>query len=210
MMDERALCDEILSFWFRDDLDEAGMEAASARWFGRDDTFDAEIARRFGSLPERARAGELDDWRSSAVSALALVLTLDQLPRNLHRDNADAYRYDGLALEVALAAIEAGFDEIVEPLQATFFYLPLEHAEDLALQDRCVALFERLRIRCAPGLRKHVSQYHGYAVRHRNVILRFGRFPHRNAPLQRSSTEKERAYLAGDGERFGGDLAPAS
>jgi uncharacterized protein (DUF924 family) len=205
MTDEPAVWNEILSFWFGDDVeDEASIEAASARWFGRDDAFDAEIARRFGSLPERARAGELDDWRSSANTALALVLVLDQFPRNLHRDSADAFRYDGLALEIALAAIEAGFDEAVEPVRAPFFYLPLEHAEDLAAQDRCVALFERLQNRCAPRLREHVNQYHSYAVRHRNVILRFGRFPHRNAHLQRSSSEEERAYLAGDGERFGG------
>lgn len=193
----------ILDFWFGTDFGSVeGYEARRALWFAQCDDFDREIADRFAELPERARRGELDSWVEAERSALALVLSLDQFPRNLHRGDARAFAYDARALDVALQAIDRGFDQSLHPVQAAFLYLPLEHAEDLALQERCVALLEQLMVRAPgllqPGLRKSVA----YAERHRDVIARFGRFPHRNVVLGRRSSSEERAYLEAGGETF--------
>ena len=193
----------ILDFWFGTEFGSAeGYEARSGLWFAQSDAFDREIADRFGELPERARQGELDSWIEAERSALALILILDQFPRNLHRGSARAFAYDSTALGFALQAIDRGFDERLHPVQAAFLYLPLEHAEDLTLQERCVELLAQLAARTPaelqPGLRKSVA----YAERHRDVIARFGRFPHRNAVLERSPSPEERAYLEAGGETF--------
>lgn len=196
--------EEIVGFWFGDALDSA--EAAGARvalWFSRDDDFDSEIRRRFGDLPERARRGELDAWRDAPASALALVIVLDQIPRNLHRGSALAFACDERAREVAREALDRGFDDRLHPLHAAFFYLPLEHSEDLADQDRCVERNERLARRAPPELRPHFDGFCHYARRHRELVRRFGRFPHRNAALGREPTPEETAYLESGGETFG-------
>ena len=138
---------------------------------------------------------------------MALILALDQLPRNLYRGEAKAFGFDARALEIALAWIEAGHDERVPPLLSAFGYLPLEHAEDLAMQRRCVSLFAALATRVGrvePAQREQFDGFKSYADRHLAVVERFGRFPHRNALLGRESTEEERAWLDSDGETFGG------
>jgi uncharacterized protein (DUF924 family) len=146
---------------------------------------------------------ELDAWRGRASSALALVLVVDQFPRNLYRRSARAFEFDPLAREVALESIARGFGEALHPLQASFLYLPLEHAEDIELQERSVRLFEALAARAPDALRARFEQSADYARRHREVIRRFGRFPHRNALLDRQSTPEEIAYLEGGGDTFG-------
>jgi uncharacterized protein (DUF924 family) len=199
-----AEADEILDFWFGDAL--ASPEQAdlrSALWFGQDDDFDRQIRQRFGALPERAMRAELDAWRGRASSALALVLVVDQFPRNLYRRSARAFAFDPLARDVALESIARGFDEILHPLQASFLYLPLEHAEDIELQQRSVRLFEALAVRAPFALRARFEQFEDYAQRHREVIRRFGRFPHRNALLGRQSSPEEIAYLEAGGDTFG-------
>ncbi|HEV8341804.1 MAG TPA: DUF924 family protein [Candidatus Binatia bacterium] len=196
--------EQILSFWFSDALD--SPEAAKAQgkfWFGRSDAFDEEIRKRFGDLPERAARGEFEAWRDEPRSALALVLLLDQFPRNLFRDSARAFEFDAKACEVALGAIAARFDQKVHPIEAVFLYLPLEHAEDLELQNRSVGLFEKLCERAPDSMKSQFEEFADYARRHRDVIQRFGRFPHRNAVLGRKSTSEESDYLASGGERFG-------
>jgi uncharacterized protein (DUF924 family) len=195
----------ILSFWFADAVDSAAAAKARGKlWFGRSDVFDAEIERRFGALPERAARGELDDWRSAPRSALALVLSLDQLPRNLFRGSPRAFEFDAKARAVALAALAAGFDLKLQPIEAAFFYFPFEHAEDLDLQDKSAHLFEKLCERAPADGKPQFEEFVDYARRHREVIRRFGRFPHRNALLGRESTAAETAYLAAGGERFSG------
>jgi uncharacterized protein (DUF924 family) len=197
--------EDALEFWFGPDVkDDAAIERQSMSWFIQDAGFDEEIARRFGELPDRAIAGELDAWRSAPRSTLALVLAVDQFPRNLYRGSARAFRYDALGLEVAEAAIEAGFDRALHPIEASFFYLPLEHAEDLETQERCVAVFDGLGQRCSGSLRDRVALSCEFAKRHREVIRSFGRFPHRNAVLGRESTREELSYLERGGETFGG------
>jgi uncharacterized protein (DUF924 family) len=196
--------DDILAFWFGDAL--AAPEQVSERvelWFRKNDAFDREVARRFGSLPELAAQGALAPWRGKPSSALALVLVLDQFPRNLYRGSARAFEFDPFALGVTLDAIARGFDSALHPLQASFFYLPLEHAEDAEQQERAVELFEQLTARAPAELRSMFENFTSYARRHREVIRRFGRFPHRNAILNRPSTATETAYLESGGDRFG-------
>jgi len=195
---------EILEFWFGDAL--ASAERAKLRaklWFSKNDEFDREIESRFGALPESAARGELDTWRGDASSALALVLVLDQFPRNLFRKSPRSFAFDPLAREVALEAISRESDKVLHPLQSSFLYLPLEHAEDIELQERSVQLFELLIARAPAGLRDLFESFADYAQRHRDIVRRFGRFPHRNDVLGRPSAPEEVAYLESGGDRFG-------
>jgi len=132
-----------------------------------------------------------------------LVLILDQFPRNLYRGSRRSYEFDSKACEIALRSIEAGFDQRLHPLEASFLYLPLEHSEDLLLQERSVQLFQKLIPRAPVALRPTFERFTEFAIRHREVIRRFGRFPHRNAVLGRRSSREELAYLESGGETFG-------
>lgn len=198
------LAADILHFWFGDAL--LSVEAARTRskvWFNADPAFDAELARRFGGLPQRARTGDLDDWARTPETALARILVLDQFPRNVFRGRREAFAFDVLAAVAAAEAVDLGFDARLHPLQAKFVYLPFEHGERADLQARSVACFEALQTRAPPGLEAIFASSTDYARRHRALIERFGRFPHRNAILGRASTPDEIAYLEGGGERFG-------
>lgn len=200
--------DDLLEFWFaRATTSPAELAARHPYWFRRHADFDRLIARRYTQLVARAAGGELDAWSAQPRSALALVILLDQFPRNLFRERAEAFTTDPKARAVALAAIAAGFDHTLHPLEAVFIYLPLEHAEDLALQDRSVELFECLRRRAPPGYEQAFDNFLDYAHRHREVIRRFGRFPHRNAVLDRTSTADEVHYLEHGGETFSGSAS---
>jgi uncharacterized protein (DUF924 family) len=196
--------DALLEFWFGDALaSPERLEARSQIWFRQSDDFDAEIRERFGALPERAEAGELDAWRGEAESCLAFVLAVDQLPRNLFRGSARAFAFDALAREAAVESIGRGFDRDLHPVRAAFLYLPLEHAEDVELQERCVELYAELAERVSAELRPRFEEYSDYARRHRDVIRRFGRFPHRNRVLERPSSPEEDTYLESGGDAFG-------
>lgn len=211
-IDPRAL--SVLAFWFGDPAphDAAGIAARNRVWFGRDAGFDAQIRRRFadpaGNDPTRtdllsaAARGDLDGWLRSAPEALALLIVLDQFPRNLYRADARAFALDHKARALALAALAHGLDAALAPIERMFMYLPLEHAEDLAMQDRCVALFTALRDQAPPALRSEFESFLDYAQRHRAVIARYGRFPHRNAALGRVNHAAEIAYLATPGAGF--------
>jgi uncharacterized protein (DUF924 family) len=186
---------DILDFWFAE-----GPDAFRKAWFLRDDAFDTEIRTRFGALVTPAREGALDFWAASPEGALALFLVLDQFPRNLFRGSAEAFASDAHAQALARRVVlQRRLDLALTPTQRVFLYLPFEHAEDMAAQDLSVALFE--------GLRDHASLAApggsiDYAWRHRAVISRFGRFPHRNAALARESTPSELTYLAQPGAGF--------
>lgn len=195
---------EVIEFWFGDALVSAEQAKLRAKlWFSRNDEFDREIERRFGSLPESAARGELDAWRGDASSTLALVLVLDQFPRNLFRKSPRAFAFDPLARNVALGAISCEFDKSLHPLQSSFLYLPLEHAEEIELQERSVQLFEQLFARAQVDLHDLFGSFADYARRHRDIVRRFGRFPHRNEVLDRPSTPEEIGYLESGGDRFG-------
>lgn len=178
----------ILDFWFGP----AGSETRGQdrlEWFTKDTAFDAAIRDRFARATERAAAGGFREWEETSDGALALLILLDQFPRNLHRGQAAAFAGDARARAVADRAIARGFDRGRPDGERIFFYLPFEHSEDLADQDRACALFAALT------QSPKAASYLDYAERHRAVIRRFGRFPHRNAALGRASTEAERAFL---------------
>ena len=167
---------EILAFW---------REAGPDRWYRRDDTFDAEVCRRFLGLWQRAAAGELASWETSDDGALALVIVLDQFPRNLFRDDVRTYASDPLAREVAHRAVSRGVDARVDPALREFLYLPFMHSEHLADQLRCIELQR------AAG---HTDSLK-WAEHHADIIRRFGRFPHRNRLVGRTTTPEEQAFL---------------
>lgn len=175
---------DVVHFWF--------FEAGRKKWFRGGPAFDAEIRRRFSDHHAAASAGLLEHWRASPDGALALVLILDQFSRNLFRNDARAFAADAYARIVAMAAIGRRFDKAVAPEARPFFYLPFMHSEALADQDRSVALYKAM----TPA-----STNLPYAIEHRDIIRRFGRFPHRNFVLGRPSTPQEVAYLRNGGFR---------
>lgn len=175
----------VLDYWFG-----AGM---AERWFVKDPAFDREVRRRLGALYERAILGQLKAWRDHAEGCLALVLLLDQVPRNLFRDDPRAYASDAEALAIAEEALSKGFDRQLPQVRRVFLYLPLEHSEDLAVQERCVELM---------GALDEQPDWRDYAVKHRDIVARFGRFPHRNAALGRTTTAEEEEFLKQPGSSF--------
>jgi uncharacterized protein (DUF924 family) len=182
---------DVLDFWFAD-----GPDAWRKAWFVRDDAFDAAIRERFVGTLDAGAAGALEGWAESSLGLLALVIVLDQFPRNLFRGTARAFATDAAALAMARRAIAQGIDRRLTPTQRVFLYLPFEHSEALADQDVSVALFEGLRDSKAMAAPNGAIDY---AWRHRAVIRKFGRFPHRNAALGRTNTAEEAAWLASGG-----------
>jgi len=175
---------DVLGFWFR--------ELGRAGWFRKDTSVDSEIRRRFLLLYEVLATWPADDALVSAERALATVIVLDQFPRNIFRDSAQAFATDALALQVARGAIACGYDKTLAPEQRVFLYLPFEHSEDKADQARAVELIATLGD----------EEFARYALAHKAVIDRFGRFPHRNAVLARASTPDEEVFLKEPGSSF--------
>jgi uncharacterized protein (DUF924 family) len=171
---------DVIGFW---------RQAGPQKWFGRNTAFDEAIRLKFEAVHHRAARGEYDAWAETSQGALALLILLDQFPRNLYRSSAHAYATDGKARAIARKAVAAGFDQAVEAMLRPFFYLPFEHSEDLADQDECVRLC--LEHREATGDEETLK----WAQLHRDIIVRFGRFPHRNPMLGRITTPNEQAFL---------------
>ncbi len=187
----------VLAFWFGPrDADARTRTAHAARWFAGDAVLDAEVAQRFAGDVAAAVRHQRDAWAPSARGRLALILLLDQFSRQLYRGRAEAFASDPHALALALTGIDAGLDAPLGDAERAFFYMPLHHAENLAVQDRCVDVFAALHARSDAAWRDQAAGFLRYAREHRDVIARFGRFPHRNAALGRASTAEERAYLA--------------
>ena len=182
---------EILDFWFG-----ATPHAARDVWFRKDAAFDATIRGRFGDAIETALYGGFVDWTVSAPGALARVLLLDQFTRNAFRDTARAFAGDTQALATSQRAIASALDRALDPYERWFLYMPFQHCEDVAVQQRSVDIFAALA--ADTGLTGPLD----YARRHAAIVRRFGRFPHRNAILGRASTPEEAAFLAGPGSTF--------
>ncbi len=180
--------ERVLAFWFGEPQDPAGLRPRPY-WFAKDSAFDEQVRSRFLPLYEKAAEGGLAHWRAAAPSCLALVVVLDQFSRNMFRDTPRAFASDRAALETARHALEQGFNQVLPPIQSGFFYMAFEHSEDLDDQRRSVELF-----RAAPPHEKYDSSL-DYAVRHMEIIERFGRFPHRNQILGRAGTAEEIAFL---------------
>ena len=194
---------EVLTFWFGTQSDDAdAMAEKSAIWFRGGAELDATIRTRFADLRKAAIDGRLNGWLQTPHGRLALVILVDQFSRNLFRDDARAFAHDALARTWCEDGLRRGVDRVLRPVERVFFYLPLEHSESLRDQRKSVALFTALRDEVRPDLRAAFAQFLDYAERHRDVVARFGRFPHRNAALARATSEQERLFLEQPGSSF--------
>jgi len=188
--------DDVLAFWFGAAPGGPGYGRAREVWFEEGAAFDAEVRRRLGAAREAAAAGRLDGWAETARGAVALVILLDQAPRNIFRGEARAFATDEKARDVAAAALARGLDRALVPAERMFLYLPFEHSERLEDQRRSLELFASLE--ADPATAGCLE----WARRHHEVIARFGRFPHRNAVLGRATTPEEAAFLAAPDSSF--------
>lgn len=195
--------ESIIDFWFG----EAGTDGVVAKrqtslWFKKQASTDTLIKERFEQTLHSAAAGELNDWSDIATGRLALIIVLDQLPRNIYRGGPQAFAYDHLARALCQAGLERHDDAALQAVRRVFFYLPLEHAEDRALQAHSVALFRALAADVEEEEKKLFDGFLDYAQRHAVVVDQFGRFPHRNAILGRESTAQELEFLTQPGSSF--------
>lgn len=194
---------EVLDFWLGDGLRLGWCsDNRDELWFGGGPELDARIRQRFGPLVEQALAGGLSDWEPHMETRLALVLLLDQFTRNIHRGQPQAFAGDARAQQLVLDALSTGLERDLATVGHVFLYMPLVHAEDLALQHEAVARFQRLMDTSPPELRETLKRNLQFAQLHRDIVRRFGRFPHRNAAIGRTSTAEELVFLK-DGPRFG-------
>ncbi len=195
--------ENVLDFWFGPP-GRASEIATRKRtlWFGKSPENDQAVIDRFAATLMAATAGQLDHWAGTPRSRLALVIVLDQFPHHIHRDQSRAFATDAQALTLSLDALAAGEDRQLAPIERVFLYLPLEHAESLTMQDRSVSLYETLANEAAADERALFDGFLDYARKHRDVVARFGRFPHRNAILGRPSTPDELEFLKQPGSRF--------
>lgn len=201
MNDQRA--DVILKFWFGDLKSFADYpEEKAKQWFLKDDVFDQFIRDQFEEDMIYAADGDYDDWANTSRGALALILLLDQFPRNAYRGTPQAFATDHKARELAQDLIQSPHHHIYKLIERVFVYLPLEHAEDLVCQNQCVSLFEKLVQDSPYQFDMRAREFLDYAQKHRNVIDRFGRFPHRNVILNRPSTVEEFEFLQGPDSQF--------
>lgn len=168
---------QIIQFWFQD--------IEPKQWFAKDSNFDQEITRKFKQLHQKANAGELFEWRNTALGSLAEIIVLDQFSRNIYRDQANAFAFDNLALALAQTAIKNKFDCNLPTEQRAFFYLPFMHSESQLIHQQAITLYQGL------GETVHLE----FELKHKRIIDRFGRYPHRNKILGRTSTAEEIEFL---------------
>jgi uncharacterized protein (DUF924 family) len=195
--------DELLDLWFGDDSDDSAVAAAKKDlWWGQSPESDAMLSEKFGDASVAAGVGVLDHWTGSPRGRLALILLLDQIPRAIHRGLPQAFAYDADARDVASQGLASGADRLLRPIERVFFYLPFEHSEELADQQKSVELFRELAESVPETDRETFEGFLDYAQRHQEIIARFGRFPHRNAVLGRQSTQAEIDFLEQPGSSF--------
>lgn len=188
--------EEILTYWFGEGEPNSNqLEERITLWFEAGPDIDAEISTKFGGAIRDATAGRLDGWKETARGRLALILLLDQFTRHVHRGNKGAFSCDDLALSLCLSGIETELDRDLSIIERAFFYMPMQHAEDLSIQDTGVQIFQKLLDTSPTDIGPHISRFFMSARSHRNIIAQFGRFPHRNRPLGRKCTVDESEYL---------------
>ena len=195
---------DVLRFWFEDATrSPEALQRRRAVWFQADPAFDRECAARFAALLEDAARDGLGGWTGTPHGRLALVILLDQMPRNIHRGSPAAFAHDARAAAHCIASIESGQDSALHLVERIFLYMPLQHTEDLDLQRRSIAQFEQLAAEADDAWRDHFAENAQYARLHHDIIERFGRFPHRNRILGRESTAEESRYLDDGAPTFG-------
>ncbi len=193
----------ILDFWFGEfGTDIETLERQSPLWWSKNDSVDREIEKRFGFSLSRLVDGQLDTWKNLPGSYLAMIILADQFSRNIYRDSDKAFAQDSLALELCLQGINAGIDLKLGLVQRLFFYLPLEHSESMSLQDRSVEVYRQLCEAASGDVQNKLRGNLEYAIKHHEVIEKFGRFPHRNKILGRVSTAEEIEFLQQPGSHF--------
>lgn len=195
--------EHILDFWFGPAGSAAEVVGRQRKlWFGKSAKNDEAVSEKFSDTLSAATAGLLDDWADTPHGRLALLIVFDQFPHHIHRDQALAFATDPQALGLSLDAIREGEDQQLTPIERVFLYLPLEHAESNDMQDWSVSLYETLAREASEDERAIFNDFLKYARSHRDVVARFGRFPHRNAILGRASTDAEIEFLKLPGSRF--------
>jgi uncharacterized protein (DUF924 family) len=203
-MHDQRIAEDILDYWFGDSVrDPSRAPGRMEFWFGADPERDAEMRSRWGELVIAASEGKLDFWTRTPRGRLAVIILLDQMRRNIYRGTAEAFRRDGRARYLMRDGVSRMMDLKLTPMERLFFYMPLQHAESLDDQELAVDRFLQLEREVASSYREIFAGFRKYAQKHRDIIARFGRFPHRNAILGRLDTPEEAAWLAGGGEHFG-------
>jgi len=194
----------VLEFWFADaEQDSLRVDSRMDRWFGNNAEFDEQILNEFGALTEQASAGQLDEWAKTPEGRLALIIMLDQFRRNIYRNSAEAFSHDKQALQLAIEGTMSGDHKHLSPLQRLFFFMPLQHAESLKIQEKSVGIFNALAKVVPDTLTETFMTSAQFAELHRDIVAEFGRFPHRNAVLGRENTDEENDYLSADNPSFG-------
>ena len=202
--DDQLRIDEILAFWFMEK--EANTPKIDARmdvWFGENKAFDEQIAKEFADDVERASAGDLDHWARDPNGRLALILLLDQFRRNIYRNTPEAFARDNMALKLCVDGVSQKMDKALQPVQRVFFYMPMQHAESVKVQDKSVKIYRRLADSVSETQKETFGTVANFAELHADIVRQFGRFPHRNNVLGRANTPEEDQYLAGDIPTFG-------
>ncbi|MCZ6560729.1 MAG: DUF924 domain-containing protein [Gammaproteobacteria bacterium] len=188
--------DEILRFWFGEQEDDADIaKAQKSIWWSKNQDVDREISESYRAKLEEACNGDLADWENSGRGMLALIILVDQFSRNIYRDDARSFANDHLARDWCRQMLARRLDMELRPIERVFAYFPLEHSEDMADQDQCVALFATLREQASDRHKDLLNGFLGFANAHRDIIVRFGRYPHRNKILARESTDDEKIFL---------------
>ncbi len=194
---------KVLCFWFGTESDQKEIiRQQSDLWWGKDSDADLDIKERFGELYQLAINDELGDWLNSIKGQLALIIVLDQFSRVINRDSPDAYSQDSKALKIALEGIGKNYDNSLRFIERVFYYMPLEHSENLDNQNQCVALFQKLLFEVPEDLKEGFEGYLQFSEKHKEVIERFRRFPHRNRVLERLSSAEELEFLIQPGSSF--------
>lgn len=202
--DDQVRIDAILSFWFKDkELSAPQIDGRMDIWFGEDSVFDEEVAREFADDVELASSGKLDHWGNEPRGRLALIILLDQFRRNIYRNTPEAFSLDKAALKLCVEGAMEKKDKGLTPIQKAFFYMPLQHAESRKVQKKSCSIFTKLADAVSPTYRETFETMAQFAELHADIIERFGRFPHRNAVMERKNTPEEDEYLAGDAPTFG-------
>ncbi|MGI9278815.1 MAG: DUF924 family protein [Endozoicomonas sp.] len=190
---------EVLSFWFEG---EPLGDVQMSRWWKKNDTQDQLIRKEFGALPDKVESGEYDEWLESAEGRLAAIIVLDQFPRNIFRGDPRSFQHDHNALAISREGVEKGMLGLLSELQQAFFVMPFMHSESLEDQEQCIKLFERILEGAGEGYQQYIAGSLDFAVKHRDIVARFGRFPHRNSLLGRESTDEELSFLQQPGSSF--------
>lgn len=204
LMTVTARAEEILEFWFAETARDAfQIDARMSHWFGDDPVVDQAVRERFAADVEAASGGALEDWAETARGRLALIILIDQFRRNIHRGTRRAYTKDHEVLKLTIHGIERGHDAELLPVERAFFYMPLQHSESLKVQDFAVQTYRALLDSVEPTHEATFQTFLDFAELHRDIVARFGRFPHRNAVLGRQNTAEESVYLGEDAPAFG-------